>query len=146
MSCGGSGLCPETSVQGLGGGEGGGGTHIWLGCGLWICLLPAGRPRSPPQVLHPSAVIPSSSGSSGGPLRSPPLLLRLGPLGEAASSLPPSPLPRPSGGLPPPRLAGRLCCGRPVWAGAPSAPSLPPPAALRLRFLLMTWPRWSGMR
>lgn len=143
VSCGGSGRRPGTSVQGRGGG--GGDAHLaWVR--RWICLPPAGRPHSPPQALHPSAVIPSSSGSSGGPLRSPPLPLRLGPLGEAASSLPSSPLPRPSGSLPPPRLAGRLCCRRPVWAGAPSAPSLPPPAALRLRFLLMTWPRWSGMR
>jgi len=47
---------------------GGGGTHIWLGCGLWICLPPAGRPHGPPRILHPSAVIPSSSGPSGGPL------------------------------------------------------------------------------
>lgn len=145
MSCGGSGLCLETSVQGLVGGAGGSGTHIWLGCGLWICLPPVGRPRAPPQILYPSAVIPSSSGPSGGPLRSPPLPLLLGPPGKAASSLPPSPPPRPSGGLPPPWLGGRLCCGRPVWARAPSARSLPPPA-VRLRFLLMTWLRWSGMR
>lgn len=99
--------------------------HIWLGCASDLSP-PAGRPRgSSPDSLHPSAVILSLPGPSGGPLRSPPSSPpgppRKGSLPPAPKS-PPRPLGRPA---PPPGWVGGLGCGRPCVGQGPSARSLP---------------------